>query len=102
MADIPTRGSYLFVLEVNTPARHFYERLGGHNGGVSTTETHGGAVVQSCRYVWARADRGLPNTRTSSGVVMESLDRVVRPAGGSPEPAARAEGVRMPGRCSRP
>jgi ribosomal protein S18 acetylase RimI-like enzyme len=45
-------GVYLFVLEVNTPARGFYERLGGENAGVSTMETHGGAIVRSCRYVW--------------------------------------------------
>lgn len=53
----PDHGIYLFVLEANTSARRFYERLGGHNGGVSTMETHGGAVVQSCRYVWPRAER---------------------------------------------
>jgi ribosomal protein S18 acetylase RimI-like enzyme len=53
----PDRGVYLFVLEVNKPARRFYERLGGHDCGVSTMETHGGAVVQSCRYVWSRAER---------------------------------------------
>ena len=45
-------GVYLFVLEVNAPARRFYERIGGENAGVSTMETHGGAIVRSCRYVW--------------------------------------------------
>ena len=53
----PDCSVYLFVLEVNTSARRFYERIGGHNGGVSTMETHGGAVVQSCRYVWSCAAR---------------------------------------------
>lgn len=61
----PDRGVYLFVLETNTSARRFYERLGGHNGGVSTMETHGGAIVQSCRYVWPGADP-LRNARVSS------------------------------------
>ena len=51
----PHSGVYLFVLEVNAPARHFYERLGGRNAGVSTMETHGGAIVRSCRYVWRNA-----------------------------------------------
>jgi GNAT superfamily N-acetyltransferase len=43
---------YLWVLEVNAAARRFYERVGARNAGVSTMETHGGAVVRSCRYVW--------------------------------------------------
>ncbi len=45
---------HLLVLESNTSARRFYERLGAWNAGVSTMETHGGAVVRSCRYTWAR------------------------------------------------
>lgn len=53
----PDRGAYLLVLEVNAPARRFYERLGGRNAEVSTMETHGGAVVRSCRYTWPRAER---------------------------------------------
>ena len=48
----PDSGVHLFVLEVNSPARRFYERLGARNSGVSTMETHGGAIVRSCRYVW--------------------------------------------------
>jgi ribosomal protein S18 acetylase RimI-like enzyme len=51
----PELGVYLLVLEANAPARRFYERLGGRNAEVSTMEVHGGAVVRSCRYVWARA-----------------------------------------------
>ena len=49
-------GVYLWVLEANSSARRFYERLGGQNAGVSIMETHGGARVRSCRYTWARAD----------------------------------------------
>jgi ribosomal protein S18 acetylase RimI-like enzyme len=52
----PGVGVYLWVLEGNSSARRFYERLGAHNAGVSTMETHGGAVVRSCRYTWARAE----------------------------------------------
>ena len=48
-------GVYLLVLESNARARRFYERLGGRNEEVFTTETHGGAVVRSCRYTWASA-----------------------------------------------
>lgn len=53
----PDLGVYLFVLEMNAPARRFYERIGGRNAGVSTMETHGGAIVRSCRYVWPRSER---------------------------------------------
>jgi len=49
-------GIYLWVLEANSSARRFYERLGAQNAGVSTMETHGGAVVRSCRYTWPRAE----------------------------------------------
>lgn len=52
----PGLGVYLWVLEVNAPARRFYERLGAENAGVSVMETHGGAVVRSCRYVWPSAE----------------------------------------------
>jgi len=52
----PDLGVYLLVLEVNSSARRFYERLGGRDAGVSTMETHGGAVVRSCRYAWPRAE----------------------------------------------
>jgi ribosomal protein S18 acetylase RimI-like enzyme len=49
-------GVYLWVLEANTSARHFYESLGAVNGEISTMETHGQAIVRSCRYTWARAE----------------------------------------------
>jgi ribosomal protein S18 acetylase RimI-like enzyme len=52
----PDLGVYLLVLEVNLSARRFYERLGGQNASVSTMETHGGAMVRSCRYTWLRAE----------------------------------------------
>jgi len=52
----PELGVYLWVLESNSSARRFYESLGARNAGVSTMETHGGAVVRSCRYIWTRAE----------------------------------------------
>jgi hypothetical protein len=51
----PDLGVYLWVLESNAAARRFYERIGAQNSGVSTLETHGGAVVRSCRYIWPQA-----------------------------------------------
>lgn len=50
----PELAVHLLVLEANASARRFYERIGGENAGVSTMETHGGAMLRSCRYVWAR------------------------------------------------
>ena len=52
----PESGVFLWVLEQNSSARRFYERLGARNEGVSVTETHGGAVVRSCRYTWRRPE----------------------------------------------
>jgi ribosomal protein S18 acetylase RimI-like enzyme len=52
----PDLGVYLLVLEVNAGARRFYERLGGRNAGAFSNETHGGAVVRSCRYTWPRPE----------------------------------------------
>ena len=51
----PELGVYLLVLEANSSARRFYERLGARNAGMTTMETHGGAMVRSCRYAWPRA-----------------------------------------------
>lgn len=51
----PELGVHLWVLEGNAPARRFYERLGARNAGVSVMETHGGALVRSCRYTWPSA-----------------------------------------------
>lgn len=53
----PESEVYLLVLEVNASARRFYAHLGGRNAGTSTMETHGGAMVRSCRYTWPRPDR---------------------------------------------
>lgn len=53
----PDLGVHLLVLESNSSARSFYERLGAQNAGVSSMETHGGAVVRSCRYTWPNAER---------------------------------------------
>jgi len=53
----PGLGIYLWVLESNASARRFYEHLGAENAGVSTMETHGGAIVRSCRYAWPSAGR---------------------------------------------
>lgn len=50
----PELGVHLLVLEANASARRFYESLGGRSAEVSTMETHGGTMVRSCRYVWAR------------------------------------------------
>ncbi len=47
-------GVHLLVLEANASARRFYERLGAESAEVATMETHGGAMVRSCRYVWPR------------------------------------------------
>jgi ribosomal protein S18 acetylase RimI-like enzyme len=47
---------YLLVLEANSTARRFYERIGARSAGVSTMETHGGAIVRSCRYTWPRPE----------------------------------------------
>jgi ribosomal protein S18 acetylase RimI-like enzyme len=53
-ARYPGAAVYLLVLETNASARRFYERIGGENAGASTMETHGGAIVRSCRYIWRR------------------------------------------------
>ena len=52
----PDLGVHLLVLEANSSARRFYERLGAQNAGISSMETHGGALVRSCRYTWPRAE----------------------------------------------
>ena len=52
----PDLGVYLLVLESNTTARQFYERIGATNSKVSTMETHGGAMIRSCHYTWPRPD----------------------------------------------
>ncbi len=45
-------GIYLWVLEANSAARRFYERLGGRSAGVFVIENPSGGTAPSCRYVW--------------------------------------------------
>jgi ribosomal protein S18 acetylase RimI-like enzyme len=45
---------YLLVLESNSVARRFYERLGACNAETLAIETHGGTMVRNCRYTWSR------------------------------------------------
>lgn len=47
----PESPIYLFVLESNTAAERFYQRIGGQNAGVVIEELHG-CTVRSLRYVW--------------------------------------------------
>jgi ribosomal protein S18 acetylase RimI-like enzyme len=49
-------GAFLWVLETNSPAIRFYERLGGRNAGLSTDDPYGRAIVGFHRYVWARPE----------------------------------------------
>jgi ribosomal protein S18 acetylase RimI-like enzyme len=48
-----TGGVYLWVMEANTSARAFYERLGASNAGVESLEDPGGGRAPNCRYVWS-------------------------------------------------
>jgi ribosomal protein S18 acetylase RimI-like enzyme len=48
----PRAGMYLEVLELNTPARHFYERLGANNVKSWLWEPPGGGEVVALRYAW--------------------------------------------------
>jgi GNAT superfamily N-acetyltransferase len=54
----PEQGLYLRVLERNTNARRFYERLGGVDQGGTTPPSSEWAVegVQICRYAWPTID----------------------------------------------
>lgn len=59
----PDLGVYLLVLEATAAARRFYERIGGRNAETSSMETHGGAIVRSCRYTWPCPRRLSPGRR---------------------------------------
>lgn len=48
----PEIGFYLWVLEANTPARQFYERLGARNAETATSEAPGGGSIVGLRYAW--------------------------------------------------
>lgn len=61
----PDLGVYLWVLEANARARRFYEHLGAQNSGVTTMETHGRAIVRSCRYTWRSAESLAAGERSS-------------------------------------
>lgn len=50
------RGVYLWVMEANTTARAFYDRLGATNAGTIDLEDPGGGHAPNCRYVWTRPD----------------------------------------------
>ena len=49
----PDAGVWLWVMEANTGARAFYERLGASNAGTSDLPDPGGGSAPNCRYVWA-------------------------------------------------
>ena len=49
----PDTGVWLWVMEANTGARAFYERLGASNAGVAELDDPGGGHAPNCRYVWA-------------------------------------------------
>lgn len=50
-------GVFLWVLASNVAGRRFYERIGAENSEIVTMETHGAAMVRSCRYTWAAPSR---------------------------------------------
>ena len=52
----PAAGMYLWVLESNTPAMRFYERLGGTVAGEGVWTPPDGGEYRKLRYVWERVD----------------------------------------------
>ena len=64
----PASGFYLWVLEVNTPARRFYERLGARNAESATSEPPGGGTIVGLRYVWPTPGRSSAARDTSFSV----------------------------------
>jgi GNAT superfamily N-acetyltransferase len=48
----PPRGLYLWVVEVNEPARRFYDRMGGINVEKDLWHPPGGGELVKFRYVW--------------------------------------------------
>lgn len=57
----PGLGLHLWVLEQNTQARRFYERLGGAIAGEGTWEPPDGSSVRDLRYAWRSAEALLAN-----------------------------------------
>lgn len=56
----PDHGVYLWVMEANTPARKFYDRLGAQNAETVEITDPGGGRAPNCRYVWSRPALFLP------------------------------------------
>jgi ribosomal protein S18 acetylase RimI-like enzyme len=50
----PDRGVWLWVMEANTSARAFYERLGATDAGTADLCDPDGGRAPNCRYVWPR------------------------------------------------
>ena len=50
----PDRGVWLWVMEANTSARAFYDRLGATNAGTANLRDPDGGHAPNCRYVWPR------------------------------------------------
>lgn len=56
----PDRGMWLWVMEANTSARAFYERLGAANAETVNLQDPGGGYAPNCRYVWSGPRSLLP------------------------------------------
>lgn len=70
----PATGMYLWVLEPNSPARRFYERLGAVEMGRDTWSSPDGGSVQKIRYTW----RSLPGLlKGLEGHARERLGRLL-------------------------
>jgi ribosomal protein S18 acetylase RimI-like enzyme len=52
LAQYPGCGMYLWVLESNTPAIRFYDKLGGVPSGVGTWQPPDGGAYAKLRYAW--------------------------------------------------
>jgi ribosomal protein S18 acetylase RimI-like enzyme len=54
LAHSPSSGLFLFVLEPNRAAQHFYDARGGRCVGGEPEKVPGGAMVVALRYVWPK------------------------------------------------
>lgn len=52
----PRQGIYLWVLQSNTAAQRFYERLGGENAGSDVWKPPDGIALPKLRFVWRHAE----------------------------------------------
>lgn len=50
--EFASTGIYLWVMEANTAARHFYDRLGARCAETLNKSDPGGGTAPNCRYVW--------------------------------------------------